>query len=169
MNENWGQVRRVARWRCRCRCGVERIVSGLNLRSGGSLSCGCWRRERSRASATLFRPTHGHSRSSDGNPSPTYATWMNMRRRADNGDGDHPTYANVKVCDEWQTFEGFLKSMGERPEGLTLGRFLDSGDYKPSNCKWMTWREQVDERVKKLQRGRQHEDIQSFLIQPPRF
>jgi len=28
-------------WNCRCECGIERIVSGHNLRSGHSKSCGC--------------------------------------------------------------------------------------------------------------------------------
>ena len=35
-----------ARWRCRCDCGIEREVSGRSLRYGGSLSCGCLRKER---------------------------------------------------------------------------------------------------------------------------
>lgn len=28
-------------WNCRCSCGIERKVSNSNLKSGGSLSCGC--------------------------------------------------------------------------------------------------------------------------------
>jgi hypothetical protein len=31
-------------WLCRCVCGVERVVSGGNLRAGGSLGCGCTKR-----------------------------------------------------------------------------------------------------------------------------
>lgn len=34
-----------ARWRCRCQCGTEVTVNGLDLRSGNSKSCGCWRNE----------------------------------------------------------------------------------------------------------------------------
>lgn len=40
--------------------------------------------------------------------------------------------------------------MGERPANTSLGRFLDTGDYRPGNCKWMTYREQSDEKVKTL-------------------
>ena len=32
-------------WKCVCSCGVERNVSGANLRSGASISCGCFREE----------------------------------------------------------------------------------------------------------------------------
>jgi hypothetical protein len=34
-----------ARWLCRCQCGGQKVVSGLNLRSGKTQSCGCLRRE----------------------------------------------------------------------------------------------------------------------------
>jgi len=30
-----------ATWRCRCNCGQEAVVIGLNIRSGKTLSCGC--------------------------------------------------------------------------------------------------------------------------------
>ncbi len=34
------------KWHCRCDCGTERYVLERSLRSGGSKSCGCLRRER---------------------------------------------------------------------------------------------------------------------------
>ncbi len=34
------------RWKCRCVCGTERTVSEHSLRYGGSLSCGCFRKDR---------------------------------------------------------------------------------------------------------------------------
>lgn len=36
-----------AHWLCRCECGKEKIVSGRNLLSGDSSSCGCLRKEMS--------------------------------------------------------------------------------------------------------------------------
>lgn len=35
-----------AQWLCRCGCGTERVVSGINLRAGLSQSCGCLQRDR---------------------------------------------------------------------------------------------------------------------------
>lgn len=34
------------KWLCRCRCGTERYVLERSLKHGGSLSCGCLRKER---------------------------------------------------------------------------------------------------------------------------
>ena len=67
----------------------------------------------------------------------------------------YPLYggAGVTVCDRWlNSFENFLADMGERLTNTSLGRFLDIGNYKPGNCKWMTYREQADKKVKKLER-----------------
>lgn len=36
-----------AKWKCRCDCGSERLISDRGLRYGGSLSCGCLRRDMS--------------------------------------------------------------------------------------------------------------------------
>jgi hypothetical protein len=51
--------------------------------------------------------------------------------------------AGVKVCHEWMTFAGFLASMGERPEGTSLGRVLDMRDYVVGNAFWMTKEQQT--------------------------
>jgi hypothetical protein len=51
----------------------------------------------------------------------------------------------VIICDRWQGehgVENFIADMGERPEGTTLGRFGDVGDYEPGNVSWQTWKEQ---------------------------
>lgn len=37
-------------WLCRCECGTERTVLDRSLKSGGSQSCGCLRREKAHAS-----------------------------------------------------------------------------------------------------------------------
>jgi|SRR3954447_15202013 hypothetical protein len=34
-------TRGLTRWLCRCDCGQERLVVGINLRRGTSASCGC--------------------------------------------------------------------------------------------------------------------------------
>jgi len=58
-------------------------------------------------------------------------------------------FAFVKVCRRRHKFENFLADMGERLEGMTLGRYLDSGDYKPGNVRWQTKTQQVAEQMKK--------------------
>jgi hypothetical protein len=39
-----GEVRRRARWLCRCDCGREKAILGDHLRSGATVSCGCHRK-----------------------------------------------------------------------------------------------------------------------------
>lgn len=34
-----------AKWKCRCDCGTERSVIGINLTTGKSKSCGCLQKE----------------------------------------------------------------------------------------------------------------------------
>lgn len=83
---------------------------------------------------------HGLSRS------PTYKSWNQMRQRCTNP--KHHAWhryggKGVRVCPEWNSFEGFLQDMGERPEGTSLGRIGDVGNYEPGNCRWQTDKEQA--------------------------
>lgn len=134
---------RQSLWRCRCDCGVERVVTGPSLRAGKSRSCGCLQRE-----TTAKRQTkHGHDTRS--NQSPIYRIWNSMRQRCSNPNVDGYEYyggRGVKVCERWNSFENFLSDMGERPEGMSLDRIDPDGDYTPDNCRWVGFREQVRNR-----------------------
>lgn len=44
----------TVKWICRCSCGTTCIVSGCNLRSGKTLSCGCYQKERVSETHKLF-------------------------------------------------------------------------------------------------------------------
>lgn len=44
----------TVKWICRCSCGTTCIVSGCNLRSGKTLSCGCYQKEMASGTHKLF-------------------------------------------------------------------------------------------------------------------
>jgi len=128
-----------ARWNCRCDCGTEFITTGVDLRSGNTKSCGCYKRERLGASST----THGATR--DG-MSGAYRSWLSMKSRClrkGNNRFRHYGARGIAVCDRWLSFENFLADMGERPDGYSLDRMDLNGHYEPDNCRWATRQQQM--------------------------
>lgn len=91
---------------------------------------------------------HGHARRDPATGiirlSPTYVSWVNMRYRCRH----YPDYSGrgITWAPEWDSFARFLSDMGERPEGTSLDRIDNDGDYEPGNCRWATPAEQVSNR-----------------------
>ena len=99
-----------------------------------------------KANRTLV--THGHGSTREGR-SGTYQAWSNMIQRCTNPKRREYKYygaRGITVCERWRSFENFLADMGERPEGLTLDRINNDGNYEPGNCRWVDWETQQSNR-----------------------
>jgi len=118
--------RGVHYWNCVCDCGTKRAVTAGALSFGSSKSCGCGQLE----SATK----HGMW------GTPTWQSWEAMKKRCLNPKAvNYNDYGGrgLSICQEWvESFEAFLRDMGERPEGKTLDRIKNSEGYSKDNCQW---------------------------------
>lgn len=98
---------------------------------------------------TQFAKTHGMSRTADGRISPTYLSWQRMKARCLNpnaSDYRHYGGRGIMVCERWFKFENFFADLGERPAGLELDRIDTNGHYEPTNCRWVTKRQNARNR-----------------------
>lgn len=120
-------------WNCICECGNTAVVVGAHLKSGNTKSCGCLFRE--------FRKKHG------GDGTKLYSVWKNMRYRCRCKTA--PYYDDyggrgIDICKEWGKYNAFREwavHNGYR-EGLTIDRIDNDDGYNPSNCQWVTIKEQ---------------------------
>jgi len=91
----------------------------------------------------------------------TYRSYSSMKARVLNK--NHIQYKDyggrgISICDRWlekpEGFKNFLNDMGERPEGRSLDRINNDGDYCPQNCKWSTPKEQAANRRQSIHHAR---------------
>ncbi len=113
------------------RCGkpCEMTLSSANRGSG----CGCL----------------GGKKTPGMKGTPIYKTWLSMLQRCNNSKYiAYPRYGGlgITVCVRWHKFENFYADMSDRPEGRTLDRIDNEGNYELDNCKWSTAREQCNNR-----------------------
>lgn len=134
------------RYKCKCDCGNEKIIRKCHLVSGATVSCGCLYVE----TLGKGRRTHGFSHKER-----LYSLWLNMKDRCYNKNNSHyNSYGGrgIVVCDEWKngyiSFRNWCISNGYKEEiresgrnNLTIDRIDVNGNYEPSNCRFITNKE----------------------------
>ena len=120
----------------RCSCGVEVEKESRFVRNGQIKSCGHLLGKKIEGISVRYLKEH--------------QTWRDMKQRCYNP--KHKAYKyygarGIKLSDEWKdSFPTFYKDMGPRPEGLSIERVDNNGDYCKENCTWATKAEQVANR-----------------------
>lgn len=84
--------------------------------------------------------THGMSETSE------YRSWAEMKSRCLNPKSRRFSYyggRGITVCERWLDFQNFIDDMGNKPTPEhSIERIDVNGNYEPSNCKWVTFTEQ---------------------------
>ena len=139
------------RWVCLCDCDATREVTVpvSGMVAGRTKSCGCLKRETSRAS----RLSHGKSGSR------AYRSWVGAKDRCYNHlSAKWKDYGGrgITMCTGWRfNSSAFFADMGDPPEGTSLDRIDVNGHYScgkcddcaarglAANCRWATPKEQM--------------------------
>lgn len=115
-------------WRCRCDCGITKVVSGHHLREGNTKSCGCL------IGCPGGPPRHGRTRTRE------YRSWLRIKHACSSKKNDRYIYyggRGILMHPQWaNSFEAFLEDMGPCPEGMWLLRKDKEGHFEPKNCHW---------------------------------
>ena len=140
--KKYGHNGKAVTWLCKCECGSEVIVRGDSLRKGATQSCGCIHREQ----LIDRNSTHGLCGQR------LYNIWGCMVQRCYNS--KTPCYdryggRGVTIYDEWrnnfQAFYDWAMTHGYK-DGLTIDRIDNDEGYFPDNCRWITAKEQGNNR-----------------------
>lgn len=140
-------------WKCKCDCENFVEVIGSSLTRGNTKSCGCL------VSEKLSERNYKHGYSERGKVSSTYDVWSSMRKRCLNP--NHPAFHNyggrgITICERWiESFESFLEDKDERPDGMSLDRIDNDGNYTPENTRWTSFLKQSrNRRTNKLDKDK---------------
>lgn len=127
-----GQTNRA--FLCKCECGNEKVVRWVHLKRNKISSCGC-----------ITKVRNGLGNSS------ICKVWRQMIHRTSEKSREKCYIDNnIKTCDEWiNSFDSFYNWALENgyKKGLQIDRINTLGNYEPLNCRWVTPKENCNNRI----------------------
>ena len=132
--------RGVSLWKCLCDCGNYKVVGRPELTKGETFSCGCYKKP------IIKKKKHGLVNNR------IYRVWADIKTRCLNANAQNfKNYGGrgIKICKEWEhDFQKFYNWAIEAgyEKGLQIDRIDNDGDYEPSNCRWATRLQNVNNR-----------------------
>jgi hypothetical protein len=135
--------KKQARYICECSCGVVKLITLSDLRTGKRLMCKKCTLIKNPLNVT-WTTTHGQCRV--GKRSSEYSAWLSMRSRC--RDINNRLYGGrgIRVCERWDKFDNFFEDMGKKPDGYQIDRINPDGNYELSNCRWVSQKENMENR-----------------------
>ena len=129
-------------WLCQCDCGNTKTTVGHYLQTGRVKSCGCLGIE-SRKNPKKITHNESYTRLHD--------EWRAMKWRCRPKYHAHHRYYDrgIRVCEEWEksyeVFREWALNNGYS-DSLTLDRKDNDKGYCPDNCRWISNKEQQNNR-----------------------
>lgn len=123
------------RWKCLCECGNYSYFTTNSLIQKFNTNCGCLKHNDSKKQSKYYR---------------LYRIWAAMIQRTTNKNikgSENYVLRGITICDEWRKdYKAFKKWSLENgyQDDLSIDRINNDGNYEPSNCRWATFKQQMN-------------------------